>query len=76
VYSLRKRDLHMLEEIRPNTFLASNAEPSVQSFQYTIQQFRFLPESYLASVGGELDPGLDQLVYLRTFIEEETEDAF
>ena len=49
--------------------------PPVRTFGHTVHQFRFLPESYLAAVGAQWDPGLDLLVYLRMFIEEETEDA-
>ena len=39
---------------------------------HSVQKFRFLPESYLAAVDTEWDTGLDQLLYLRLFIEEET----
>jgi hypothetical protein len=67
----------MVDEIYSNDVLESRPTPPVRVLEnwHTIRQFRFLPESYLASVGAEWDPGLDQLVYLRMFIEEETEDA-
>lgn len=64
----------MLDEIRSNNIVESNKNPHWTVFEDTVQQFRFLPESYLAAVGTEWDPGLDQLVYLRMFIEAETED--
>ena len=44
--------------------------------EYHVQQFRFLPDSYFRAVGSELDNGTDRLVYLRLFVEEETEDEF
>lgn len=67
----------MVYEIGSDTVLESRPAPPVKVSEpwYTIQQFRFLPASYLEAVGNELDPGMDQLVYLRMFIEEETEDA-
>jgi hypothetical protein len=34
-------------------------------------RFRFLPESYLASVSSDWDYGLDHLLYVRSLIEEE-----
>jgi hypothetical protein len=43
---------------------------------FHVEQFRFVPDSYLASIGPELDSGLDKLLYLRLFVEDETEDAF
>jgi hypothetical protein len=67
--------LQMLDEIRSNVVLELHPIPSVRAFGNAVQQFRFLPESYLAAVGAHWDPGLDLLVYLRMFIEEETEDA-
>ena len=68
----------MLNEIYSEPVLESRLTPPGKASEnwHTIHQFRFLPESYLASLGAEWDPGLDQLVYLRLFIEEETEDAF
>jgi hypothetical protein len=36
-----------------------------------VQQYRFVPDSYLAAVGTKLDSGLDALIYLRLMIEEE-----
>jgi hypothetical protein len=75
---LSARDTQMLHELRSNVVLEprATAKPKVFENWHTVQQFRFLPESYLAAVGAEWDPGLDQLVYLRMFIEDETEDAF
>ena len=43
---------------------------------YHVQQFRFIPDSYFKAVGSVLDVGTEGLVYLRLFIEEETEDEF
>lgn len=65
----------MSDEIRSNAVSESNPIPSLRTFGHTIHQFRFLPESYLAAVGAQWDPGLDLLVYLRMFIEEETEEV-
>lgn len=49
----------------------------VQTFEtvYHVQQFRFVPDSYFAAIGSTLDPGVDLLIYLRMFVEEETEEA-
>lgn len=65
----------MVDEIRTNPGWETSPINSLRTFGHTIHQFRFLPESYLAAVGAQWDPGLDLLVYLRMFIEEETEDA-
>jgi hypothetical protein len=66
----------MLDESRATKPLESSPPiPFTRVFGQTVQKFRFLPESYLASLGTHWDPGLDQLVYLRIFVEDETEDA-
>ena len=65
----------MLNEIRPTVVTELTTASSFRPFGNSVQKFRFLPESYLAAVGAEMDPGLDLLVYLRMFIEEETEDV-
>jgi hypothetical protein len=65
----------MLDEFGSTTRRESRPTSSLGAFGYPIHQFRFLPESYLAAVGTQWDPGLDLLIYLRMFIEEETEDA-
>ena len=67
--------LEMLDQIRSIVALESSPNTPPPAFGHTVQQFRFLPESYLAAVGTELDPGLDHLVYLRMFVEDEAEDA-
>lgn len=52
-------------------------EPKAHIWSYAsergcrVQQFRFVPDSYLAAIGTELDSGLDALVYLRLMIEDE-----
>jgi hypothetical protein len=66
----------MANEVHSTVIWESNPIPPVRNFWQAVQQFRFLPESYLAAVGAEWDPGLEKLVYLRMFVEEETEDAF
>ncbi len=65
----------MIDEIHTKAGPESGPIRRARAFETIVQQFRFLPESYLAAVGDEWDPGLEQLVYLRMFIEEETEDA-
>ena len=65
----------MLDEIASITGEELHPKSSRRALGHPIHQFRFLPESYLAAVGTQWDPGLDLLIYLRMFIEEETEDA-
>jgi hypothetical protein len=65
----------MQDEIRSNSVQEFNPGTLLRVFGYTVQNFRFIPESYLTAVGAQWDPGLDQLVYLRGFIEDETEDV-
>jgi hypothetical protein len=68
----------MLEDIHSTVMLESILRSPARVFDNcpAVQRFRFLPESFLASVGTEWDSGFDQLVYLRMFVEEETGDAF
>jgi hypothetical protein len=63
----------MPDQIRSNAVWESDNTRPVQAFE-TGYQFRFVPDSYLAAIGTELDTGLDLLVYLRSFVEDETED--
>ena len=37
----------------------------------TVIRFRFLPLSYLTSCNVEWDPGIDRLLYVQSFIDEE-----
>lgn len=64
----------MLGEIRSNVVTASIPMPPVRVFGHAVHNYRFVPESYLVAVGLQWDPGLDELVYLRMLIEEDTED--
>ena len=64
----------MLNVIRSNFAIESGPILSTRVFSHTESTFRFIPESYLAAIGPQLDPGLDHLVYLRMLIEEDTED--
>jgi hypothetical protein len=65
----------MLEEYPPNVLSQENPIHRVRTFGSPVHKFRFLPESYLTTVGTHWDPGLDLLVYLQMFIEDETEDV-
>jgi len=65
----------MADQFHLTPVLESNPPTANRSTWFSIQQFRFLPTSYLATVGSELDPGLDELVYLRMFVEDETDDV-
>jgi len=64
----------MVDEIRSNTVSESSPMRRMKAVGPVVQRFRFIPESYLAAVGTHWDPGLDLLVYLRSFIEDETEE--
>lgn len=65
----------MLEEYYSNVLSQASWIPPVRTFGSPVRQFRFLPESYLAAVGTQWDPGLDLLVYLQMFIEDESDDV-
>ena len=62
----------MLEENHSTVLSQASVIANVRTFGSPIHKFRFLPESYLAAVGTHWDPGLDLLVYLQMFIEDET----
>ena len=68
------REIEMVDEIRSNNVSESGPIPLARAFGHPVQKFRFIPESYLAAAGAHWDTGLDQLVYLRSFIEDETDD--
>lgn len=74
MYSLRKEVFQMVDEIRSNVALEPSPIPPFRSFGHAVQQFRFLPESYLTAVGAQWDPGMDLLVYLQMLIEGEIEN--
>jgi hypothetical protein len=65
----------MLEEYHPIVLSQAGLKSHVRTFGNPVHQFRFLPESYLAAVGTQWDPGLDLLVYLQMFIEDESDDV-
>jgi hypothetical protein len=67
----------LLQETRREC-VADKGFATVRHFDrdYHVQQFRFVPDSYFQAVGSEFDAGLERLVYLRLFIEEETQDEF
>jgi len=65
----------MLEDYPPTVHSQASLIPPARTFGSPVHKFRFLPESYLAAVGTQWDPGLDLLVYLQMFIEDETEDV-
>jgi hypothetical protein len=67
----------LLEDNRPSRSEGRSNPFVLQDGQdYRVQQFRFVPDTYFKAVGRDLDPGLDRLVYLRLFVEEETHDEF
>ena len=65
----------MQDHIQADSSLEISPIPSARAFKQIVQKFRFLPESYLTTLGPEWDTGVDILIYLRMFVEEETEET-
>jgi hypothetical protein len=72
MYPLLQEIFQMTDKIRSKTTLESGPISAVRAVGSSVQNFRFVPESYFAAIGMDWDPGLDHLVYLRMLIEEET----